>query len=32
MNLRYAISEIKKHWTDQEWWRQRFLTRVISKY
>jgi len=32
MNIRYAISEIRKHGLDPYWMRQRFLTRVVSKY
>ncbi|MFB6178663.1 MAG: hypothetical protein ABEI77_02935 [Halorientalis sp.] len=32
MNLRYVIDEIRKHGTDTQWWRKRFLSRVVSTY
>lgn len=32
MDLRYALSEIRKHGLDRTWWRRRFLTHVVSRY
>ncbi len=32
MDLRYAAAEIRKHGTDGQWWRKRFLSRVVSTY
>jgi len=32
MVLRYALSEIRKHSTDTQWWRKRFLTHVVARY
>jgi hypothetical protein len=32
MNIRYALTEIRKHGTDIQWWRKRFLTHIVSKY
>ena len=32
MGIRYAFSEIRKHGTDLQWWRKRFLTHVVSRY
>lgn len=32
MNLRYVLSEIKKHGTDRTWWRKRFFTHILSRY
>lgn len=32
MGLRYALSEIRTHGTDTEWWRKRFLSHVVARY
>ncbi|WP_410764638.1 hypothetical protein [Haloferax sp. DFSO60] len=32
MDLRYALSEIRKNGSNVHWWRQRLLTNVVSKY
>lgn len=32
MKIRYALSEIQKHWSDSQWWRKRFLTHVAGRY
>jgi hypothetical protein len=32
VSLRYIIDELRKHGTDTQWWRKRFLSRVVSPY
>lgn len=32
MDLRYALSELRKHGADSHWLRYRFLTHVVSRY
>lgn len=32
MQIKYALSEIRKNGTDHTWWRKRFLTHVASRY
>lgn len=32
MTVRYALGEIRKHWWDRQWWRKRFLSRVVAPY
>lgn len=32
MNVGYALREIRKHGTDRQWWRKRFLTHVVGRY
>jgi hypothetical protein len=32
MDIRHAVSEIRRHGLDRTWWRKRFLTRVVSRY
>ena len=32
MGLGYALSEIRKHGADAQWWRKRFLTHVVGRY
>lgn len=32
MNVGYALEEIRKHGTDRQWWRKRFLTHVVGRY
>lgn len=32
MDLRYAVSEIRKNASNRQWWRKRFLTHVVSRY
>lgn len=32
MSLRYVVDELRKHGTDAQWWRKRFLSRVVSPY
>lgn len=32
MDVRSAVDEIRAHGSDMQWWRKRFLTRVVSRY
>ena len=32
VTLRYVLGEVREHGTDREWWRKRFLTRVVGRY
>lgn len=32
MNPRYALGEIRDHWNDGWWWRDRFLRHVVGRY
>lgn len=32
MTVRYALGEIRTHWRDGQWWRKRFLSRVVAPY
>jgi hypothetical protein len=32
VTVRYALREIRTHWRDRQWWRKRFLSRVVAPY
>lgn len=32
MDIGYVLAEIREHGADRQWWRKRFLSRVVSKY